>query len=277
MQTTHHRDDFYADPLIYDVLHAPGTADEADTLLTLARAHLPRAISTKPIHFLEPASGTGRFLLHLARKGHAGTGLDLSANMIAYARARAALLPPRARQHLQFLVGDMTRFSLDAPADAAFCTINSIRHLMTDRHMLAHLSCTRRALHPHGIYIVGIETAQPALAQPSEDVWTGKRQTPTGNIRVKQVVQYLPPPHPGRSRTEQVISTMLISTREQQRQVDSAYALRTYSHSQWRTLITKAGWQVQAIYNAEGTPRPQATLGYYLWVLAPGHHQARKR
>lgn len=267
------QDDFYADPLIYDVLHAPGTGDEVDALLAVARKHLPRCVHGG-VRFFEPACGTGRFLIDLARKGHVGVGLDLSEPMIAFANQRAALLPPGRRA--RFFVGDMTRFRLDEPADAAFCTINSIRHLMTDRHMLAHLACTARALKPGGVYIVGIETAEPAFAQPSEDVWMGRRRTATTSIRVKQVVQYLPPavspksgkPRPG-ARAEQVISTMVINQDGQERQIDSTYVLRTYTHAQWLALIAKAGWRVEAIYNAEGVPRPEATLGYYLWVISP--------
>ncbi len=269
----------YADPRVYDVLHAPGTRAEVSNLLRLARATLPAAPRQK-LTFLEPASGSGRYLLDLARRGHAVRGLDLSDAMTAYARAAATTLA--LKQRTTFITADMTRFGpadfafgkpAPAPlADVAFCTINSIRHLMTDRAMLDHLACVRACLRSGGVYIVGIETSRPELAQASEDVWVGtSRATP--RMKVHQMVSFIPPElgAKGRAaRVEQVISHLVISTPGQPaRHTDSVYQLRTYTHQEWTAVLDRAGWDCLGIFNAEGTPRPQAILGYYLWVLRP--------
>lgn len=302
------RQHLYADPRVYDVLHAPGTKAEVSTLLRLTRAALARSTSAptlarRPLVMLEPASGTGRYLIELARRGNTGLGLDLLAPMTAYARreARRVLAGRAGCGRCRFVTGDMTSFawgdvagarraSGPARADAAFCLINSIRHLMSDRAMLAHLACVRTCLGPGGVYVVGIETVEPAFAQETEDVWVGVAKGPP-RMRVQQVVQFIPASvtlpdasraplgvagsaqraRPQRERIETVHSHLTIRVGgEPERHTDSTYRLRTYTHAEWTGLIAKAGWRVLGVYNAQGEARPSVKIGYYLWVIAPG-------
>lgn len=260
-----HRADFYHDAEVYDALHAPGTGGEAAVVAKIARRLTGKRRGA--LRFYEPACGTGRHLVALARRGHACVGVDLEPGMVAFAEREAGRMGVEDRA--RFVCGDMTRVVLDASdrVDAAFCLINSIRHLMSDRAMLAHLRSVRASMLPGGVYVVGIELIEPDLAQPSEDVWSGRKH----GVRVKQVVQYLPP-EPG-ERVETVISTMLVrrvgsgGRRGSEQQVDSSYALRTYTPSQWGAIVAKAGFEVAGVFNAEGVPRPRATIGYYLWAL----------
>ena len=257
--------DFYHDAEVYDALHAPGTGGEAMVVAKLARRLTGKPRGT--LRFYEPACGTGRHLVALARRGHACVGVDLEPGMVAFAQREAKRTGVAERA--SFVCGDMTQVVLDGSerVDAAFCLINSIRHLMSDRAMLAHLRSVRASLLPGGVYIVGIELIEPDLAQPSEDVWSGRKH----GVRVKQVVQYLPPE--AGERVETVISTMLVrrvgtgGRRGSEQQVDSSYALRTYTPSQWGAIIAKAGLEVAGVFNAEGVPRPKVTIGYYLWAL----------
>lgn len=259
------RADFYHDAEVYDALHAPGTSGEAAVVAKIARRLTGKRRGV--MRFYEPACGTGRHLIALSRKGHACIGVDLEPGMVAFAEREAERCGVSDR--VRFVCGDMTKVVLvgDERVDAAFCLINSIRHLMSDRAMVAHLRCVRASLTAGGVYVVGIELIEPELAQPSEDVWSGRKH----GVRVKQVVQYLPPE--AGERIETVISTMLVrrlgesGTRGSERQVDSSYKLRTYTPSQWGAIVAKAGFEVAGVYNAEGVPRPKATIGYYLWAL----------
>lgn len=264
----HESADFYADPHVYDVLHRPGTRAEATLYLRLMKRHLPRDYPPV-LTLLEPASGTGRYLVSLAKHGHhRGIGIDLSADMNAYARAAAKREGVETK--LRFLSASMERFTLArACAHAAFNPINSIRHLHTDAAMLEHLRLVARALKPGGVYLVGLELSDPATAQPSEDVWIGRER----GLRVQQNVSYLPPE--GRSRMEQVISHLTITSgtgrTKIERHIDSHYNLRTYTHTQWQTLLRKAGYEIVAAYGASGRPKVlhSCTLGYFLWMLRP--------
>lgn len=259
----------YADPLIYEVLHQPGTRGEAIRIERIARRHA--GVSDGPMTFLEPASGTGRYLLALAERGHRGVGVDLSAAMVRFARKRA-----RAHGHatsLSYIAAPMEGFVLPrrwrGKVDAAFNPINSIRHLMDDVALLAHIEAVRAALRPGGVYVVGIELAGPRYAQPTEDVWVGRDRA--AGMSVQQNVSYVPPGKGGRA--EVVTSHLTVRDgprgRRRERHFDDRYELRTYSRRQWFELLGRAGWRLAAAYNGRGEAVKVASIGYRLQVLVP--------
>jgi len=256
---------FYDDPLVYHVLHHAGTAAETRVFERIARRHLP-ADAAPSLRWLEPASGTGRYLHALAQRGHHGIGIDALASMNRFARLTAAGLGLGDR--LRFVTAPMENFAVrHARADVALNPINSIRHLMSDRAVIDHLRCVERALRPGGVYIVGIEVTPPAIAQPTEDVWQGR----AGGLRVHQFVSYLPPS--GRSRREQVLSHLTIrsgpSRARNERHVDSVYFLRTYTKEAWQRVLSAAGWRSVACYGPTGRPKAFEPIGYALHVLKP--------
>lgn len=259
----------YADPLIYDVLHQPGTLVEVRLIERLARCHA--GVKSGPLRLLEPASGTGRYLIALARRGHLGLGVDLSNEMTRFARARARDAGVGAC--VQFCAAPMESFIASrrwaGRVDAAFNPINSIRHLITDEAMLAHLRCVRAALRPGGVYLVGIEMTDRRYAQPTEDVWRARDQV--RQLSVHQFVSYLPPERP--SRDEVVLSHLTVRDAaaggRRVRHFDDRYVLRTYSRVQWRRLIRDAGWRLEAVYTGAGEPAQLAVMGYRWHVLRP--------
>jgi SAM-dependent methyltransferase len=273
--------DFYASPAIYDILHTPGTAREVAALERLARRFLGRG----PWSILEPACGTGRYLRLLAAHGHTAIGFDRDPGMVAYAAARLARFPSA-----HVFQADMESFAdaIRAPArgsarsapradrrgrsavkpgtiDLAFTPINSIRHLHSDRDMLAHFGQVARVLKPAGIYAVGISLTAYGLEEPSEDLWQGAR----GPCRVRQLVQYLPAPGgPGRhARDEAVISHMTVRTPGRTRHIDSTYTLRAYDLAQWRRLIARSPLEIAAIVDESGRDLTPAPPGYAVFIL----------
>lgn len=287
--------DFYASPAIYDILHTPGTAGEVDSLLRLARRFLPAAKRRSPIAFLEPACGTGRYLRILASRGHRAIGFDREPAMVQYAATRLARFgrlahvfqadmetfatratyrgPARSVRHRQNAPNAPTAQSRGrwhvAPAsiDLAFTPINSIRHLPTDRAMLAHLSEIASVLRPTGLYAVGISITTYGIEQPSEDTWTGTR----GPCRVDQFVQYLPAPG-GRgpnNRDETVLSHLTVTTPTATRHLDSTYTLRAYDLKQWERLIARSPLQITAVVDEDARDFRLAPPGYAIFILRP--------
>lgn len=254
---------FYSDALIYDILHAQGTAEDVNLLVRLLK-RLNRWPASPRV--FEPACGTGRYLRALSRSGARTIGLDLSEPMIEFARSRArsGARGPAPR----FIVGDMTRLEdhlRPRSLDAAFCLINSIRHVPSDAAMVRHLTGVRVALKPRGAYVVGISMSAPGMEFPSEDVWTGRR----GAIHVQQNISYVPPTTP-RDRWEQVHSHLTITRgRAEPEHRDSRYRLRCYTTTQWEQVIARAGLEVLATTDQHGRPSGRPLLGYHLWVLSP--------
>lgn len=242
--------DWYDFPSWYDILHTPGTADEVDGLERTARRFLgghPGAT------WLEPACGSGRYLRVAARRGRRVVGLDLNAAMIDYARTRIA----GTGRRVSLTRADMTDFTL-APglrADFAFCLINTVRHLHTDRAMLAHLACMARALRPGGVYALGLSVTDYGREFPSEDVWVGVR----GRCRVHQLVQFEPPT--ARGRMERVITHLTVTTPAAERHIDSTYGLRAYSGPQWATIIGRSAMELVAVVDERGDDHPCPAVG----------------
>ncbi len=256
--------DLYSLPEIYDILHAPGTRDEAAAVLRIARAHGLRG----PLTLLEPACGTARHLRVLAALGHTVIGFDKSRAMIREAKR---LMPPSARATL--FTGDMARFAhrlRPSSVHAAFNLINTIRHLDRDAQMLAHLAGLRDILVPNGIAILGVSLCAYGLERETEDVWTGRR----GPCRVTQVVQYLPPSR--RERRERVVSHLTIDRNGRTHHVDSAYHLRSYNLAQWRRVLDRARFRVIRVVDQDGRDTPPVEPGYALWVTAPEASRSTK-
>ncbi len=257
--------DFYADPLVYDVLHAPGTRDDVAALLRIARRFVP---GREPLRLLEPACGSGRFVIDLAARGHECTGFDLSSDMIRYANARAR---ERGLGRLaRFFVADMRTFVAGRrmrPFDVAFILINSIRHLPSDAAMVDHLRQVRSALRPGGVYLVGLSLCAYGLESETEDVWRGSR----GGVSVSQVVQYLPPPGDrGRARNERVVSHMTVTRRGcPPMHLDSTYVLRGYDLAQWRAVTARAGMRIIGCVASDGRRECEpAEPGYFVFALS---------
>ena len=98
---------------------------------------------------LDVGCGTGRHSVELARRGFAVTGLDLSGEMLARARARAE----EAGVVVEWVQGDATRFDLGQRFDAAICLCEGAFGLLSAAddpwdQPLAILSNISRALRP---------------------------------------------------------------------------------------------------------------------------------
>lgn len=255
----------YADPAVYDILHAPGTAAEVDALERVERA----LAAGRPLRadrlWLEPACGTGRYLRVAAGRGRRIAGYDGSEDMLAYARRR---LPSRARLYRADFrdgpAGAQRAGVRPATVDFAFNPVNSLRHLESDADMLAHFAGTAALLRPGAVYVVGISLTDYGWLEPEEDVWVGAR----GRCRVTQVVNYLPPePGTARARRESVISHLTVSRPRGDEHRDDAYDLRTYDTGQWRRLVRRSALEHAGSFDGWGRPLGRRSLPYQLEAL----------
>jgi SAM-dependent methyltransferase len=270
---------FYREPRLYDVVHTPGTAREVAALVRAARSAGAR-IEPGSV-WLEPACGTGRYLRGLLRRGFAVRGYDPQPEMLAYATGRLGrMTTPPASSAGSGRRAPGADFSLVAAsfttpaaelrnlgrADVAFCPVNSLRHLASDQDVLAHLEQIAALLAKGGIYLVGLDLHHRERTC-EEDVWTGAR----GQLRMTQIVQYLPPGP--RSRRERVIVEMVVRRPRAEEHLSYTYDLRTYTARQWRDLLDRSALRRLAVCDASGRPVSgeiaAARLPYQLEVLGP--------
>jgi SAM-dependent methyltransferase len=256
-------DHFYSDPVVYDILHAAGTADDVDGLEHIASRFCPKALRHGAT-WLEPACGTARHLRLLTKRGKRVAGFDAEPAMVEY--AQRSLGPRVFLARLDDFLSAKPRLRVDL----AFNLINTIRHARSDAEVLRHFDMIARSLRPGGVYIVGISLSMYGFESPTEDVWTGTR----GRVKVTQVVQYLPPEGPGagkgvRGRDERVINHVTVQRGKATFDVDSTYSLRTYSLKQWNALIARSQLRIVGVVDQDGEKVEACGLGYFVFILMP--------
>ena len=152
--------DLYDHPKYYDLVFGSDWKAEYDFLIACFEKYRPDDVNT----LFEPACGTGRLLIKLAKAGYEVSGNDLNAKAVAFCNARLKRhgFPESA------VVGDMADFSIADPVDACFNMINSFRHLPTQAQADSHFRCVADALKTGGLYILGLHLT------PEDDDWEGE-------------------------------------------------------------------------------------------------------
>ena len=135
----------YSAPRYYEIAFDMNRKQEVDFLVHCFRTYARRRVRT----VLDIACGTGPHLIRLGERGYRMSGLDLSPQNIEFLRERSA----GAGLTVDLRVGDMTRFQLPRPVDAAICMQDSQGHLLTNEAIIAHLRCVAGALAPGGLYV----------------------------------------------------------------------------------------------------------------------------
>ena len=113
-----------------------------------------------PKRILDMACGTGSLSMLFAEEGIEVVGMDLSGEMLARAREKAASLsnPPR------FLRADMADFTLTKPVDAALCMLDSFNYLIDPADGVSALGCFYDALSPGGLLIFDVRPRRQLMA-----------------------------------------------------------------------------------------------------------------
>ncbi|MEM6328615.1 MAG: class I SAM-dependent methyltransferase [Planctomycetota bacterium] len=158
----------YDHPRYYDLVFGSDWKAEFDFLRACFDRHATGAVR----RLYEPACGTGRLMYRLAKAGYDVAGSDINPAAVAFCNARLKRhgLPEAAA------VGDMCDFRLRKKADAMFNTINSFRHLGSERQAEDHLRCVAASLRRGGLYLLGLHLT-PARGAPlaDEESWAARR------------------------------------------------------------------------------------------------------
>lgn len=215
--------DWYDHPEIYDLSLRDETPLEAAFIEAACRKYCPFAVR----NLLEPACGSGRLVAEMAARGYHVTGLDLNAKALAYARRRLARRKLRGELHQ----ADMTDFDLPRPVDAAFCMVNSFRHLLTESAARSHLAAVARNLRPGGIYILGLHLVPPDADDAAIERW----RTREGSTQVSTDLRVVAVDHRRRIETLQV--SLLVRRGEKLWRFRGRFDLRLYTAAQFRKLL----------------------------------------
>ena len=191
------------------------TGKEADFLEAVLKHYGPKARGAKAT-VLEPACGSGRLVLELARRGHQVDGFDLSRPMLRYARLRQRALPPAIRDRISFREARMQAFRPKANHyDLAHCLLSTFKYLLTEKDAAAHLRRVSRALKPGGLYVLGVHLADYRNRSRDHERWIGERDgikvtcdtrtgPPNPRTRIEHLSNRLRVRRPGIRKTETI-------------------------------------------------------------------------
>ncbi len=226
----------YDYPVYYDLVFGSDWKAELDFLLrafgTLAERPIQRVF--------EPACGTGRLMFRLAQQGLDVCGLDLNRRAVKYCNRRLQRhgFPASAR------CGDMTRFQLAEPVDAAFNMINSFRHLTRRGAPEAHLRSMAEAIRPGGLYVLGLHLTPTLLPPTDGESWSARR----GHLCVTTDLQMID--RDLRRRREICRMVCRVYKPTQQLQLEDELVFRTYTAVQIRQLIHRVdAFELTGIYD----------------------------
>jgi len=213
----------YDYPRYYDLVFGSDWKAEFDFLLAVFDKHVPGKVR----RLFEPACGTGRLVFRLAQAGYQVSGLDLNPRAVEYCNRRLI----RHNLPASVFVGDMSDFRLPRKVDAAFNTINSFRHLLSQRAARSHLRCVADSLRKGGIYVLGLHLTPTEGSPLDEERWSARRGHLAINTHLKTFDLDL------RQRTERCRMLMDIYTPTQTRRIEDELIFRTYTAPQLRRLL----------------------------------------
>lgn len=216
-------DDWYDYPQYWEMAFAEDTQPEADFIEAACAKYALRPVRS----MLEPACGSGRLVVELARRGYRTTGFDLNLKSIEYARRRIERLKLKAN----VFPGDMRAFTLPKPVDAAFNTFSTFRLLLSENDALSHLRCVASMLRPGGIYVLGLHLLPPDASEESCERWRAKR----GSTEVCYTLRVTATDR--RRRIEHLRVTLLVRTPRGKKKYATEFSFRLYTAAQMRRLL----------------------------------------
>jgi SAM-dependent methyltransferase len=213
----------YDYPQYYDIAFQAYTRREADFIEAACRKYCPFDAR----QLVEPACGTGRLITELATRGYQMTGFDLSQPALSYLRRRLA----RRRLHAETFEAEMSAFRLGRSVDAAYCTVNTFRHLLTEQAARRHLKCIAGSLRPGGIYILGLHLLPLDINEEDAERWTERR----GETKVTVTLRILRTDL--RRRIEDLQVWLLVLRGSKELHLRYEFQFRTYTARQFRRLL----------------------------------------
>ena len=151
----------------YDILYAAKDYEaECDLIEDVFRKYGNGKIKT----VLDLGCGTGNHAIPMARRGYRLTGVDISEDMLACARAKSQ---GAGNERLNFLHGDVRSINLHKQFDAVLMMFAVLGYQTTNEDALSALNTASRHLKPGGLFIC--------------DVWYGPAvlmQRPTDKVKI---------------------------------------------------------------------------------------------
>lgn len=220
--------DWYDTPHYYDLIFDQGTEQEADFLEAMVRKHGAPA-RKEAWRVLEPAAGSGRLMVEMARRGHRVSGFDLNERMLEYAREKLQ----RSRLEARLWQDAMEAFQTPRRQsyDLVHCLVSTFKYILDEEGARSHLSRAAAVLKDGGLYVLGLHLTDYTSTQPEHERWLAEQDG------IKVVCNtHTWPPHVAKRR--ETLRTRLRITHHDRTWVqETHWVFRTYSAPQLKRLL----------------------------------------
>lgn len=220
--------DWYSTPLYYDIIFDSDTKKEATFLETMFERHATLKPG-KVKRVLEPACGSARLMVELAKRGWKTYGFDLMPEMIKFSKKRMAKTDAVLWQDL------MQSFTVpgNAQFDLAHTLVSTFKYVLEEKDAVAHLHRVADVVKPGGLYVLGVHLTDYANSTDEHERWTGERKG------VHVVCNIHSWPADKATRLEKVRSRLRITKDGETKTQETTWNFRTYSAAQLKALIKK--------------------------------------
>lgn len=220
--------DWYDTPLYYDIIFDDGTTQEAEFLEAAFSKY-----GGKGRRVLEPACGSGRLALELARRGWNVFGFDGNANMIRFAENRLK----EAGQKATLWEDWMQSFALPKKTpggfDMAHCLVSTFKYLASEKDAVACLRRVAEALRPGGLFFLGLHLSRYDTDEGAHERWVARRE----NIEV--VCNTRTSAADAKLRQEHLRTRLKITDSGRTHLQETKWTFRTYNAAQVKSLLRK--------------------------------------
>lgn len=236
----------YDYPRYYDIAYSATTEAEGAFFFQVFEERLP---SFKTL--LDVGCGGGRVTAELARIGVTCTGIDNNRKMVAYFNRKAA----GASLNMKAEQGDMARFRIDGPFDAAMCTGDTIKYIIDPEDLRTHLINVASALKPDGLYAIDTSLiGPPDKRMDASGHWTvvAGDVTVNGSFSVCAVNRA--------SRTERIRHRLRVVDAADEYVLTEEAEFHAFSYGDYRAIIKDSGvFEIECRFGEDYDPRETIT------------------
>lgn len=220
--------DWYDTPLYYDIVFDDGTVQEANFLEAASAKY-----AGKGSRLLEPACGSGRLALEMARRGWEVSGFDGNAHMIEFARQRLTAAGLKARLWEDWLQSFAVPAGVKGGFDLAHCLVSTFKYLHSEKDAVACLQRVATALRPGGLFFLGLHLTDYTVGKTEHERWVARR----GPIEV--ICNTHTWPADRKTRLEPLRTRLKITDAGRTHTQETRWQFRTYNAAQLRALLRK--------------------------------------
>jgi len=221
---------------------------------------LPRVLErfrAKTSTVLDLACGDGTFAVELARRGYHVTGVDLSLEMLEFARENAR----DAGVMIDFVQQDMRSLDLLGRFDLVTCWYDSLNYLLEYEDLVATFIHVAKVLNPNGLFIFDMNTRyalsvywqrHPAYVQQDTDEFFEVHRPVYDYERDIAIVRI----------------TGFYREGEVWHRIDEVHRERAYTLAQIREALRKASLEELACWGSLREMKPPAPDSGRVWFVA---------